>query len=72
MKPCSTVEDLFLTLKRMGAYSGEFVRAEAMGDIVAVDGKLASPKPIPKHSPLGKDVRIIRIMTSKRTEWQIR
>jgi hypothetical protein len=64
MKPCSTVEDLFLTLKRLGACGGEFVRAEGMRDI----GQ--NPKPVPKSQILSKDIRIVRIMTNKRSAWQ--
>lgn len=64
MKPGSTVEDVFLTLKRLGAISGEFVRAEAAGSI----GE--KPKPIPKHEMIGKKSRIIKIMSNKRTTWQ--
>lgn len=64
MKAGSTVEDLFLTLKRLGAFGGEFIRAEAMCNLTD------TPKPITKHYALSQSVRIIRIMTSKRTAWQ--
>jgi hypothetical protein len=64
MKPGSTVNDLFLTLKRLGALSGEFVRAEASGDV----GSAA--KPIPKHEIITRKNRIVKIMTNKRTTWQ--
>jgi hypothetical protein len=64
MKPGSTVEDLFFVLKRLGAFGGEFVRAEgiyAIGD---------SPKQVPKGRMLAKDIRIIKIMTNKKASWQ--
>lgn len=64
MKSGSTVEDVFLSLKKVGAISGEFVRAEAAGEI----GEKG--KPIPKSTLIGKRNRIIRIMSNKRTAWQ--
>jgi ribosome-binding ATPase YchF (GTP1/OBG family) len=64
VKPGSTVEDVFLTLKRMGALGGEFVRAEGAGDI----GE--KPKLVPKHEQIGKHNRILKIMSNKRTAWQ--
>jgi hypothetical protein len=65
MKPGSTVEDVFLTLKRLGAVSGEFVRAEACS------GKVGEkPKPIPKAEIMCRKVCVIRIMSNKRTAWQ--
>jgi len=64
MKPGSTVEDVFLSLKRMGALGGEFVRAEGAGDI----GEKA--KLVPKHELITKSNRILKIMTNKRTQWQ--
>ena len=64
MKPGSTVEDVFLTLKRLGAISGEFVRAEGAGKI----GEKS--KPIPKQELMGSHNRIIKIMSTKRSSWQ--
>ena len=64
MKPGSTVEDLFLNLKRRGALSGEFVRAEAACNI----GE--KPRPIPKLETITRNSRIIKIMSTKRTAWQ--
>lgn len=64
MKPGSTVEEVFLTLKNLGALSGDFVRAEACGTI----GE--NPKPVPKNAVIGKKTRIIKIMSTKRTTWQ--
>lgn len=64
MKPFSTVEDVFLVLKKLGGLSGEFIRAEAVGDIGD------KPKPIPKLDLMGKRNRIIRIMSNKRAAWQ--
>lgn len=64
MKPGSTVEDVFLALKKLGALSGDFVRAEAAGDI----GEKA--KPVPKLEVMRKQNRIIKIMSNKRTAWQ--
>jgi len=64
MKPGSTVEDAFLGLKNMGALEGEFVRAEAAS---AIGEK---PKPVPKAEPITRRTRILRIMTTKRKEWQ--
>lgn len=64
MKPGSSVADVFLALKNNGALGGEFVRAEAAGNI----GE--KPKPIPKTTLIGKQNRILKIMTSKRTTWQ--
>ncbi len=64
MKEGSTVDDVFLALKKIGAISGDFVRAEATGDI----GEKA--KPIPKHEVMSKRNRIIKIMSNKRTSWQ--
>lgn len=62
MKQGSTVEDVFLTLKRLGALAGEFVRAEAARDVGIL------PKPVHKHRVLDVDVRIIKIMTTKRAK----
>jgi ribosome-binding ATPase len=64
MKPGSTVEDVFLSLKRLGALGGEFVRAEGAGRI----GEKS--KLVPKDAVMGKNNRIIRIMTTKRINWQ--
>jgi len=64
MKPGSTVEDVFIALKWMGAVGGEFVRAEAAGKI----GEKA--KLVKKSDKMGMHNRIIRIMTTKRREWQ--
>ena len=64
MKPGSTVEDVFLTLKRLGALGGDFVRAEATGS-------LGSPsRPIPKTQKVNRSNCILKIMTSKRSSWQ--
>ena len=64
MKPNSTVEDVFETLKRLGALDGEFVRAEGAGGI----GE--KPKLVKKDDFIGKHNRILKIMTTKRREWQ--
>lgn len=64
MKPGSTVEDVYVTLKHMGALSGEFVRAEGCGEL----GSTA--KPVPKQQVVSRSVRILKIMTNKRTAWQ--
>mmetsp|Transcript_30065 Transcript_30065/g.39348 ORF Transcript_30065/g.39348 Transcript_30065/m.39348 type:complete len:218 (-) Transcript_30065:107-760(-) len=64
MKPGSTVEDVFNSLKRMGALGGEFVRAEGAGEI-GEKGKL-----IPKNEVVGRNNRILKVMTNKRREWQ--
>ena len=66
MKPGSTVEDVFLTLKRLGALSGEFVRAEACSG----DPHGEKPKPVPKDDIMGFKNRIIKIMSNKRNQWQ--
>ena len=65
MKPGSTVEDVFLTLKRLGALGGEFVRAEASSGDAG-----ERPKPVSKQEVMGRKNRVIRIMTNKRTQWQ--
>jgi hypothetical protein len=65
MKPGSTVEDVFLTLKRLGALGGEFVRAEASS---GASGE--RPKPVSKQEVMGRKNRVIKIMTNKRTQWQ--
>ena len=64
MKPGSTIEDVFLHIKRLGALSGEFVRAEGAGNI----GE--KPKPQMKNAILRKHNRILKIMTNKRRSWQ--
>ena len=64
MKPGSTIEDVFLVLKGYGALGGEFVRAEAVGCIGD------KPKLVKKDDILGKHNRILKIMTTKRREWQ--
>lgn len=64
MKPGSTVENVFLTLKRLGALSGDFIRAEGAGSI----GEKA--KLVPKFDVVTKSTRILKIMTSKRSSWQ--
>jgi hypothetical protein len=64
MKPGSTVEDVFLSLKRLGALGGEFVRAEGAGNV----GEKA--KLVPKHEVVNTSNRILKIMTNKRREWQ--
>ena len=64
MKPGSTVEDVFLSLKRLGALGGDFVRAEGAG-------KIGEPsKQIKKDALVGRGCRILKIMTTKRTQWQ--
>lgn len=65
MKPGSTVEDVFFTLKRLGALSGEFVRAEASS---GSEGE--KPKPVPKMEIVTRKIRVIKIMSNKRTAWQ--
>jgi len=71
MKPGSTVEDVFLTLKRLGVVSGEFVRAEACsGNSGGTSSNNDKPKPIPKNEIICQKNRIIKIMTNKRTQWQ--
>jgi hypothetical protein len=64
LKPGSTVNDVFLALKNMGALRGEFVRAEA----ASIIGEKS--KPITKSSFINRTNRILRIMTTKRVEWQ--
>lgn len=64
MKPGSTVEDVFVLLKRLGAVNGDFVRAEAKCEI----GDQA--KPIPKLEVMRRSNRIIKIMSNKRAAWQ--
>ena len=64
MKPGSTVADVFLALKNIGCLQGEFVRAEAAGEI----GE--KPNLVTKTALLGKHNRILKIMTTKRTAWQ--
>jgi ribosome-binding ATPase len=61
MKPGSTVEDVFFALKRHGALSGEFIRAEAAPGIGVL------PKPVSKLQVLNKSHRILKIMTNKQT-----
>lgn len=64
MKPGSTVEDVFTLLKKLGALGGDFVRAEAKGNLGD------QGKPIPKLEVMGRNNRIIKIMSNKRTAWQ--
>ena len=64
MKPGSTVMDVFLALKRLGALSGEFIRAEVARDWHG------TAKPAPKGQLLSVHTRIIKIMTNKRSAWQ--
>jgi len=64
LKPGSTVNDVFLALKNMGALRGEFVRAEG----ASVFGEKS--KPITKSSLVNRTNRILRIMTTKRVERQ--
>jgi hypothetical protein len=64
MKPGSSVDDVFSALKWMGAISGEYVRAEAAGSF----GEKA--KLVKKTDLMGTHNRIIKIMTTKRREWQ--
>ena len=66
MKPGSTVEDVFLSLKRLGALGGEFIRAEGAGNL----GEKA--KLIPKHEKVSRSNCILKIMTNKRRQWQTR
>ena len=67
MKPGSTVEDVFTSLKNMRTLEGEFVRAEAASKL----GE--KPKPVPKSQVVGRHNRILRIMTTKKKEcWQKR
>jgi ribosome-binding ATPase len=65
MKPGSTVEDVFLTLKRLGALSGEFVRAEACSGNIG-----DKPKPVPKAEVITSKIRVMKIMSNRRTTWQ--
>lgn len=64
MKPGSTVEDVFLCLKRLGAVGGEFVRAEGAGNLNETS------KQIKKDSVVTRRCCILKIMTTKRTQWQ--
>jgi len=65
MKQGSTVEDVFFTLKQLGALGGDFIRAEASS---GASGE--RPKPVKKQEIVTKKTRVIRIMTNKRTQWQ--
>ena len=60
MKPGSTVNDVFWTLKNKNVLEGEFVRAEAASKI----GE--KPKLVSKLDIVGNDNRILMIMTTKR------
>lgn len=64
MKPNSTVQDVFETLKRLGGLAGEFVRAEGAGKV----GE--KPKLVRKDDYIREHNRILKIMTTKRREWQ--
>jgi hypothetical protein len=64
LKQGSTVEDAFFALKNLGALGGEFVRAEAADKIGAAS------RLVPKNQILSKQSRILKIMTSKRANWQ--
>jgi ribosome-binding ATPase len=64
MKPGSTVDDCYVVLKRLGAVAGDFVRAEAAGDIGS------APKQIPKNQVMTKSLRILKVMTKRKTSWQ--
>ena len=64
LKPGSTVEDAFISLKNAGVLGGEFVRAEAVGCIGD------KPHLVKKDDTLGRHNRILKIMTTKRREWQ--
>ena len=66
MKPGSTVEDVFISLKRLGALGGEFVRAEGASSI----GEKS--KLVPKNEVIGKANRILKIMTTKRNKGQLK
>lgn len=64
MKPGSTVDDVFISLKNRRAIEGEFVRAEAAGEV----GRPS--RPVPKHALVDASNRILKIMTTKKTAWQ--
>ncbi len=64
MKPNSTVGDVFDVLKRMKVLGGEYVRAEAVENI----GQ--KPNLVKKDELLTRSNRILKIMTTKRREWQ--
>mmetsp|Transcript_26975 Transcript_26975/g.56947 ORF Transcript_26975/g.56947 Transcript_26975/m.56947 type:complete len:1064 (-) Transcript_26975:58-3249(-) len=63
MKPGSTVEDVFVSLKGLGVLEGEFVRAEKSFQI----GQ--KPKPASKNEQVATGL-ILRIMTTRRKKWQ--
>ena len=60
MKPGSTINDVFLTLKNKHVLEGEFVRAEAASKL----GE--KPKLVSKIECLSNENRILMIMTTKR------
>jgi hypothetical protein len=64
MKPGSTVDDCYVALKRLGAVAGDFVRAEAAGDIGL------APKQVPKNQVMTKSLRILKVMTKRKSSWQ--
>lgn len=64
MKPGSIVEDVFLGLKWVGALEGEFVRAEGASRIGEKSKLVSKTDVVSEHN------RILRIMTTKRKEWQ--
>ncbi len=66
LKAGSTVDSVFSALKGLGALEGEFVRAEAASEIGD------KPNPVSKSQVIDKTNRILRIMTTKRREWQSR
>ncbi len=66
LKPGSTVEDVFLSLKWMGVLGGDFVRCEGTGYI---GGK---SKPLKKDERIDKHNCILKIMSTKKKEWQKR
>jgi hypothetical protein len=60
MKPGSTVEDVFSTLKGLGALRGDYVRAEGAGNLGEKSRLLK------KDDLIQKSNRIIKIMTNKK------
>ena len=86
MRPLSTVGDCFAACKRLGLCSGDFVRAEGRSavsggggavsgggsgvGVVVGGGDVHSTRPIRKDDPLSASCTILRLQSTKKSQWQ--
>ena len=69
LKPLSTVGDCFIACKRAGLCSGDFVRAEGRAAAEVGSGGVPA-RPVKKDDVVSTSLAILRIQSTKKSQWQ--